>query len=126
MLTWKPGQQYCGNIRVFDPSLHVDGTGLVVYHNDVRRNIGDRKYEIVTGMPCSNILPVSNVAIDVDVFFSAIAVDEYHSNFNPSHRADSQVKIKVVERPADEGLVNDCTALDRLLRGNEVRELSST
>ena len=123
LLTWKTGQQDSRHVRVFDPSLHVNGSGLMVDYNDIGRDIGDSKHKIVPGVPGSQVIPVSNVAIDVDIFFAAVAVEEYHGYFGSGRGTDSQVVIKVIERPLDEGLVDDRATLDRFQGRNEVREV---
>lgn len=126
LLTWKTGQQDSRHVRVFNPSLHVNRSGLMVDNDDIGRDIGDSKHKIVPGVPGSQVIPVSNVAIHIDVFFAAVAVKEYHGHFGTSRGTDGQVVVKVIERPLDEGLVEDRATLDRLQGRNEVREVGGS
>lgn len=126
LLTRKTGEQDSGNVGMVNPCLHVDGTWLVIDNNNVGRDIGDREHKLITRMPSSQVPPVSNVAIDINVFFSAIAVEEHHGDVGSSRGADRQVVIKVIERPRNEGLVHDSTSLDGLEGRDQVGEFGST
>lgn len=86
--TRKTSEQHSGNVWMINPCLHVDGTGLMVDDDHVGRNVCNREDELITRMPGSQVLPISNVSINVDVFFSAIAVEEDHGDFGPSRGAD--------------------------------------
>jgi hypothetical protein len=121
-LTRKTSEQHGGNVRMVDPCLHVDGTRLMVDNHDIGRDVGNREHKLITRMPSSQVSPVSDVSIDVDVLFPTVAVKEYHGHIRSSCSANSQIVVKVVERPGDEGLVDNSASLNGLEGGDQVGE----
>lgn len=98
----------------------------MIYNDNVGRDVGNREHQLISRMPSSQVSPVSDVSIDVDVLFPTVAIKEHHGDIGSSCSAHSQVVVKVVERPGDEGLVDDSTSLNGLERGDQVREFGGT
>jgi hypothetical protein len=111
---------------MFDPSFHIDQTGLMVYDHYVRRDIRNSKHEIISGVPRCQVIPVSDIAINIDVFFAAVAVEEHHGDFHAGYGASGQFEIKVVQRPVNKSLIDNRTSLDGLEGRDEVWEVGST
>lgn len=85
-----------------------------------RRRAGDMFSRPITH---SQVLPISDVPIDVDVLLSRVRVDKDHRHFLSKSGVGCADEVKVVEPPADARPVLLSLGLDGLERGDEVREV---
>jgi len=126
LLARKTGPEDSGDVLVVVEAVNKDRADRVNDNNGVVAQRGDVLDQSLTTLPKSEIVAVTSVAINGDVTFTRIGVDEDDSGVSlASHSLDLSVGIVISNRSNDTAVVSNL-ALDRLERSDEVREVSGS
>lgn len=85
-------------------------------HNGVRIVLRNSANQRISIMPRRQILAIALVAVDSNIVFAAVAVNEYNCGVLELGCGAGRGRSKVVEVPRDGGVVFDSLRLDRFER----------
>lgn len=94
LLSWDARPDYGGDIRMFDPRFNDSGSDGVDDDDGVRVRVGYGCDEVVGVDPKGEVVPVAFVAVDGDVAFSRIRVDEHDLENRSEGKANRRKRFK--------------------------------
>jgi len=87
---------------------------------------GDRLHESISVVPSSQVLPVTLVAVNSNVCFSRVCVNEDKSSILANRDISSSFQVVVIEEPRDASVISPGTLLNGLIWCDEVGKVGSS
>ena len=109
-----------GDVFIVDPLLNVELARGVNNNDGVRVDSGNLLDELVTVVPCSQVVAVTGVVVDGDVALTRVGLEENERGVGTGCDTLSSRIVKVIEAPVDTRVVLACALLDSLVRADKV------